>query len=196
MKIKGKINNVTSKVISNIWAKLEQISFDYTFKNGLTKRLTHEVYGRNNGVGVLLYNPKTKKVILSKQFRTPMYVAGVTNGLCIEVVGGAIDENETPEETAIRETKEEVGYLIKNLKKVAKVFLSPGLMWEQVHIYVAEYSDEDKVEKGEGLFEEGEEIEVLEVHFKDALKMIEKEEIVDARTIMLLQYVQLNKLIE
>lgn len=194
MEIKEKINNVTSKVISNIWAKLEQVSFDFTFKNGLTKSLTHEVYGRNNGVGVLLYNPKTKKVILSKQFRTPMYVAGVTNGFCIEVVGGAIDKNETPEETAIRETKEEVGYFIKNLKKVAKVFLSPGLMWEQVHIYVAEYSDKDKFEKGEGLIDEGEEIEVLEVPFKDALKMIENEEIVDARTIMLLQYVQLNKL--
>ena len=112
------------------------------------------------------------------------------------MVGGAIDKNETPEETAIRETKEEVGYYIKNLKKVAKVFLSPGLMWEQVHIYVAEYSDEDKVEKGEGLIEEGEEIEVLETSFEDALQMIKNEEIVDARTIMLLQYVQINKLME
>lgn len=192
----SKINNITSKVISNIWAKLEQISFDYTFKNGKTQRLTHEVYGRNNGVGVLLYNPKTKKVILSKQFRTPMYVAGVTNGFCIEVVGGAIDENETPEETAIRETKEEVGYLVKNPQRVAKVFLSPGLMWEQVYIFVAEYSDEDKVETGEGLMEEGEEIEILETHFEEALQMIENGEIVDARTIMLLQYIQIHKLMD
>ncbi len=195
MEIKNKINNVTSKVISNIWAKLEQVSFDFTFKNGKIERLTHEVFGKNDGVGVLLYNPSTKKVVLSKQFRIPMYVAGVADGFCVEVVGGAIDKNETPEETAIRETKEEVGYHIKNLKKVAKVFLSPGLMWEQVHIYAAEYSDDDKVEKGEGLIEEGEEIEVLETNFSDALKMIENEEIVDARTIMLLQYLQINKLI-
>ena len=196
MEIKEKVKNVSSKVISNIWAKLEQVSFDFTFKNGETERLTHEVYGRNDGVGVLLYNPATKKVILSKQFRTPMFVAGVTNGFCIEVVGGAIDKNETPEETAIRETKEEVGYHIKNLKKVAKVFLSPGLMWEQVYIYVAAYSDNDRVAQGEGLIEEGEEIEVLETSFNDALKMIENEEIVDARTIMLLQYIQINKLLE
>jgi len=148
MEIKEKIQNVSSKVISNIWAKLEQVSFDFTFKNGKTERLTHEVYGRNDGVAVLLYNPSTKKVILSKQFRIPMYVAGVKNGFCIEVMGGAIDKNESPETTVIRETKEEVGYVIHNPKKVAKVFLSPGLMKEQVYLYVAPYNEEDKVEKG------------------------------------------------
>ncbi|WP_397446075.1 NUDIX domain-containing protein [Polaribacter sp. R77954] len=196
MEIKEKINNVTSKVISNIWAKLEQISFDFTFKNGKTERLTHEVYGRNDGVAVLLYNPLTKKVILSKQFRIPMYVANVKNGFSIEVVGGAIDANESPETTVIRETKEEVGYSIDNPQKVTTVFLSPGLMWEQVHLYVSEYSNEDKIEKGEGLIEEGEEIEVLETSFEDALQMIENEEIVDARTILLLQYLRINELID
>tara|TARA_R110002126_G_scaffold274775_1_gene419985 strand:+ start:7994 stop:8584 length:591 start_codon:yes stop_codon:yes gene_type:complete len=196
MEIKEKINNVTSKVISNIWAKLEQVSFDFTFKNGKTERLTHEVYGRNDGVAVLLYNPSTKKVILSKQFRIPMYVAGVKNGFCIEVVGGAIDANESPENTVIRETKEEVGYVIHNPKKVAKVFLSPGLMKEQVYLYVAEYNDDDKLEKGGGLATESEEIETLETDFSEALKMIENEEIIDARTILLLQYIQINKLLE
>jgi len=195
MEIKEKIQNVSSKVISNIWAKLEQVSFDFTFKNGKTERLTHEVYGRNDGVAVLLYNPSTKKVILSKQFRIPMYVAGVKNGFCVEVVGGAIDKNESPETTVIRETKEEVGYVIHNPKKVAKVFLSPGLMKEQVYLYVAEYNDDDKLEKGGGLATESEEIETLETDFSDALKMIENEEIIDARTILLLQYIQINKLI-
>lgn len=191
----NRIKNVTSKVISNFWAKLEQVSFDFIFKDGRVEHLTHEVYGKNDGVAVLLYNPSTKKVILSKQFRIPMYVAGVKNGFSIEVVGGAIDENESPETTVIRETKEEVGYHCSKLEKVATVFLSPGLMKEQVHLYVAEYNDEDKIDTGGGLASESEEIEVLESLFTDALQMIENEEIIDARTMMLLQYLQIHKLI-
>ncbi|PWG06313.1 NUDIX domain-containing protein [Polaribacter aquimarinus] len=191
----NRIKNVSSKVISNFWAKLEQVSFDFVFKNGKTERLTHEVYGKNDGVAVLLYNPSTKNVILSKQFRIPMYVAGVKNGFSIEVVGGAIDPSESPETSVIRETKEEVGYNINQLQKVATIFLSPGLMKEQVHLYVAAYKDEDKIEKGGGLASESEEIEVLETNFLDALQMIENEEIIDARTIMLLQYLQIHKLI-
>lgn len=195
MKIKNQIQNVTTKVISNFWGKLEQVSFDFTFQNGKTERLKHEVYGKNDGVAVLLYNPSSNKVILSKQFRIPVYVAGVKNGFLIEVVGGAIDENESPEATVIRETKEEVGYRIVNPKRVAKVFLSPGLMKEQVHLYVAEYSEKDKIALGGGLASESEEIEVLETDFLDALQLIKSEEIIDARTIMLLQYVQINKLL-
>ncbi|MCL7753020.1 NUDIX domain-containing protein [Polaribacter sp. Z022] len=192
----NRIKNVTSKVISNIWAKLEQVSFDFTFKNGKTERLTHEVYGRNDGVAILLYNPSTKKVILSKQFRIPMYVAGVKEGFSIEVCGGAIDKNESPETTVIRETKEEVGYNVNELQKVTTLFLSPGLMKEQVHLFVAKYNDDDKVEKGGGLEAESEEITVLETDFNDALHMVKTEEIIDARTILLLQYAQINQLLD
>ena len=190
-----RVHNVVSKVISNIWAKLEQVSFDFTFKNGKTERLTHEVYGKGDGVAVLLYNPLTKKVVLSKQFRIPMYVAGVKNGFSIEVVGGAIDKTELPETSAIRETKEEIGYIISEIDKVSTVFLSPGLVREQVHMYVAKYKDEDKVDGGGGLASESEEITVLEMSFKEALKMIETQEIIDARTIMLLYHLKVNKLI-
>jgi GDP-mannose pyrophosphatase NudK len=194
MKIKEKVKNITSKVISNIWGTLEQVSFDFTFKNGRTARLTHEVYGKGDGVAVLLYNIATKKVMLSKQFRIPMYVAGVKNGFSIEVCGGTIDENESPEKSVIRETKEEIGYAISQLQKVSTVFLSPGLMREQVHLYVAAYKNEDKIGRGGGLAIENEELIVLETSFEDALNMIENQEIIDARTIILLYYLKIHKL--
>jgi GDP-mannose pyrophosphatase NudK len=194
--IKEKIRNVTSKVISNFWGKLEQINFDFTFKNGNTKNLTHEVFGKSDGVAIMLYNPKTKKVILAKQFRMPVHLAGVSNGFSIEVVGGAMDENESAETCVIRETEEEVGYKISEVKKVCTVFLSPGIVKERTHLFIGEYKDEDKAENGGGLEDENEEIEVLETPFLAALKMIETEEIIDARTIMLLQYLQINKLLE
>jgi len=194
MKIKEKVKNITSKVISNIWGTLEQVSFDFTFKNGRTARLTHEVYGKGDGVAVLLYNIATKKVMLSKQFRIPMYVADVKNGFSIEVCGGTIDENESPEKSVIRETKEEIGYAISQLQKVSTVFLSPGLMREQVHLYVAAYKNEDKIGRGGGLAIENEELIVLETSFEDALNMIENQEIIDARTIILLYYLKIHKL--
>jgi nudix-type nucleoside diphosphatase (YffH/AdpP family) len=194
MKIKEKVKNITSKVISNIWGTLEQVSFDFTFKNGRTARLTHEVYGKGDGVAVLLYNIATKKVMLSKQFRIPMYVAGVKNGFSIEVCGGTIDENESPEKSVIRETKEEIGYAISQLQKVSTVFLSPGLMREQVHLYVAAYKNEDKIGRGGGLAIENEELIVLETSFEDALNMIKNQEIIDARTIILLYYLKIHEL--
>ena len=196
MEIKEKISNITSKVISNFWGKLEHVNFDFTFKNGKSVNLTHEVYGKSDGVAILLYNTLTKKVILSKQFRMPVLVAGINKGFSIEVVGGAMDNNETAETCVIRETEEEVGYRISKVKRVATTFLSPGIVKERVHLFVGEYKDDDKTENGGGVEEENEEIEVLETNFSDALKMIETEEIIDARTIMLLQYLEINKLIK
>lgn len=194
MDISKKIANVTSKIISNFWGTLEQINFDFTFKNGKSVNLTHEVYGKSDGIAVLLYNPTTQKVLLTKQFRMPVYVAGINHGFSVEVVGGAMDANETPEITAIRETEEEIGYKIKEVKKVTTSFLSPGILKEKVHLFIAEYSDEQNTKNGGGVAEENEEIEVLEIPFSEALQMIDNQGIIDARTIILLQYLRINLL--
>ena len=196
MEIKKKISNLSSTIKSNGWGKLEDINFDYTFESGKSKKLTFEIYGKSDGIAILLYNRTTNKVILSKQIRIPVYVHGISNGLSIEVVGGAIDKNESPESAAIRETEEEVGYRVDSVKRISTVFLSPGIVNEKVHLFIAEYSDENKTENGGGVTAEDEEIEVLETEFSEALKMIENEEIIDARTIMLLQYLQINKLLK
>lgn len=195
MEIKDRINNVSRKAVSNFWATLEQVNFDFTFKNGKTKNLTHEVFGKSDGIAVLLYNTYTKKVLLTKQLRMPIYIADASLGASIEVVGGAIDTNETPEETVFRETKEEVGYEFNDIQKVSTVFLTPGLVKEQVHLYVANYTDDNKVDNGGGVFNEDEEIEIFEIPFSKALEMISTNEIRDARTILLLQYLKLNNLL-
>lgn len=194
MQFKNKISNVSSKVISSFWGTLSHLNFDYSFKNGQTKNVTHEVYGKSDGVAVLLYNTEKQTVILSKQFRSPIYVAGVSNGISIELVGGAIDENENPVATAIRETEEEVGYKVERLQRVSTIFLSPGIVKEKVHLFIGAYKDDDKTENGGGVFNEDEEIEVLEVSYSDALTMIEKEEIIDARTILLLHYLKIHSI--
>lgn len=192
----NRVKNLKRTIVSNFWGSLERIDFDFKFKNGNWKHLTHEAYGKSDGVAVLLYNPESKNVLLSKQFRIPVYISDDSDGISIEVCGGAIDADELPEVTALREVQEEMGYHISSLKAISTVYLSPGIVKERVHLFVGIYNENDKInDAGGGLEVEGEEIEVIEVSLKEALQMIESKDIIDARTIMLLQYVVINKLI-
>ena len=98
-----------------------------------------------------------------------------------------------PPKNRIRlEAEEETGYRLHDVHKVFEAFTSPGLVTEKLHFFVAEYEPEMKVGAGGGLAEEGEEIEVLELSIDEALAMIADGRIVDAKTIMLLQYAALN----
>lgn len=189
-----RIKNIKSTILSQFWGKLERIDFDFNFKKGGWKRLSHEAYGKSDGVAILLFNPETKNVVLSKQFRIPVYVAGVSEGYSIEVCGGSVDEGESPETCVVREAEEELGYRVSNLKFISTIFLSPGIVRECVHLFIAEYKATDKIDNGGGIEVEGEEIEVLELPFDKAFKMINTHAIIDARTIMLLQYIKIHKL--
>jgi hypothetical protein len=75
---------------------------------------------------------------------------------------------------------------------VFEAFMSPGAVTEKLHFFVAEYEPEMRVSAGGGLAHEGEEIEVLELGIDEALAMIAQGRIVDAKTIMLLQYAALH----
>lgn len=192
--MKDKLRNITHHTLSNDWARLTRVDYDYKFENGW-KRLSRESYDRGNGTGLLLYNEEKGTVILTKQFRMPAYVNTPSDGMSIEVCAGAIDKNEAPEVCIIREAEEEVGYKLDNVKKVMECYMSPGAVTEKMYLFVAPYTDDMKITDGGGLDDEDEEIEVLEIPFSKALKMIENFEIIDAKTILLLQYAQVNKLL-
>ncbi|WP_142786444.1 NUDIX domain-containing protein [Changchengzhania lutea] len=193
--MKTKLRNIEHHVLSNAWATLTKIDYDYQFKNGCWKRLSRESYNRGNGTAILLYNTVKHTVILTKQFRMPAYVNDARDGMSIEVCAGAIDKNEDPETCIIREVEEEVGYKITSATQVLEAYTSPGAVTEKMYLFVAEYKDEMKVNEGGGLEVENEEIEVMELYFKDAINMISSGEIIDAKTIMLLQYAQINHLL-
>jgi nudix-type nucleoside diphosphatase (YffH/AdpP family) len=189
------LKNIKKTTLSKEWAKLDRIDYDYQFKNGEWKSVSRECYNRGNGAAILLYNSKKGSVILTKQFRMPIYEQNPLEGMSIEVCAGAIDNNDGALETILRETEEEVGYKINNAQKVLSAYTSPGALTEKMYLFVAEYEDEMQVNDGGGLESENEEIEVLELPFSKAIEMIKTEEIIDAKTIMLLQYAQINKLI-
>lgn len=190
----SKLKNITYNTLSNAWATLNRIDYDYQFNDGTWKRLSRESYDRGNGTSILLYNKQKGTIILTKQFRMPAYANDKNDGMSIEVCAGAIDKNEPPEICIIREVEEEVGYKIESATKVLESYMSPGAVTEKMYSFIAEYSDTMKVNDGGGVASENEEIEVLEIPFIKAIKMIKRGEIKDAKTIMLLQYAQINNL--
>ncbi len=185
------VNILKNEILSDNWYLLRKITFEHQAKDGTWETLSREAYDRGNGATILLYNKTAQTVILTRQFRLPTYLNGNESGYLVECCAGLLDED-NPEECIKRETQEETGYKVSEVKKVFEAYMSPGSVTELLYFFVAEYSGAMKVGDGGGLKEETENIQVLELPFIEALAMIEKGEIKDAKTIMLLQYAQIN----
>ncbi len=186
-----KITIQKTELLSNNWYVLNKVTFDYKMGDQDSETQVREVYDRGNGAVILLYNLTKKTVVLTRQFRLPTYLNGNTSGMVIEACAGLLDA-ENPEECIIRETEEETGYRLSSVKKVFQSYMSPGSVTEILHFFIGEYQPNMKVSDGGGLAEEHENIEVLEYSFDQAYQMIATGEIVDAKTIMLLQYAKIN----
>ncbi len=188
------IHILDTKVLSDNWYVLKKITYEYTKKDGTKLTQSREAYDRGNGATILLYNIHQKTVILTRQFRLPTFLNGNETGMLIEACAGLLDK-ENAEECIKRETEEETGYKISDVKKVFEAYMSPGSVTEILHFFIAEYSKEMKVNDGGGAENEEENIEVLEFSIADAMKMVGSGEIKDAKTIMLLQYIKLNNIL-
>ncbi|SDR83767.1 nudix-type nucleoside diphosphatase, YffH/AdpP family [Pseudomonas chlororaphis] len=174
--------------------RVAQDHYDFQGRDGVWRTLDRETYDRGNGATILLYSRAKQTVVLTRQFRFPAFV-NEHDGMLIETCAGLLDKDDA--RTCIhKETEEETGYRIREVRKVFEAFMSPGSVTERLHFFVGEYFDEDKQGEGGGLEHEGEEIEVLELPIDRALAMIDSGEICDGKTIMLLQYAKLHRLLE
>ena len=182
------------EILSDNWFVLRKIIFDYQKKNGTWQTQSREAYDRGNGATILLYNKDYGTVILTRQFRLPSFINGNDSGMLIEACAGLLDKDNA-EECIKRETEEETGYKISHVRKIFEAYMSPGSVTEMLYFFVAEYSKNMKVHEGGGLEDDEEDIEVLEIPFKQALSMIDTNEIRDGKTIILLQYAQLHGLL-
>ena len=194
MKIASRVENIKTELLSKYVYTLSKLTFDYLMTEGAWVTQVRECYDRGDGAGILLYNKKKNTVILIKQFRMPTYLNGNSDGFLVEICAGLLDKD-NPEDCIIREAEEEVGYRIKEVKKVYEAYSSPGVMTEKMHFFIGEYADDMKVNTGGGLESEHEDIQVLEIPFDEAIRMLNHGEIQDTRTIVLLQYVQIYGLV-
>lgn len=185
---------IRTEVLSDNWYVLRKVTFDYQKHDGSWETQSREAYDRGNGATILLYNREKGTVILTRQFRMPTYVNGNPDGMLIEACAGLLDKD-NPEDCIRRETEEETGYKVTDVRKVFEAYMSPGSVTEILYFFVAEYSRDMKVSDGGGLEHDQENIEVLELPFAEALQMVAEGQIRDAKTIMLLQYAQIHGLV-
>jgi nudix-type nucleoside diphosphatase (YffH/AdpP family) len=190
MTISDRVRVKNVHVLSDRHYRLNEVEFDYRRGNGEWQTQKREVFDRGHAATLLPYNLASRTVVLTRQFRLPAYLAG-HDDLLIEAAAGMLDD-ETPEKRIRAEAEEEIGYRLHDVRKVFEAFMSPGAVTEKLHFFVAEYEAAMRVSSGGGLAEEGEDIEVLELPIDAALAMIPDGRIVDAKTIMLLQYAALH----
>ncbi|MCU0345384.1 MAG: GDP-mannose pyrophosphatase NudK [Saprospiraceae bacterium] len=180
-----------TEVLSDNWYTLRKITFDFKKHNGTWETISREAYDRGNGATILLYNRKLRTVILTRQFRMPTYLNGNESGMLIEACAGLLDRDNA-EDCIRRETEEETGYKIHDVRKVFEAYMSPGSVTEILYFFTAEYEANMKVSDGGGHHDEHEDIQVLELDFDEALGMVKSGEIKDGKTIMLLQQLRLE----
>jgi nudix-type nucleoside diphosphatase (YffH/AdpP family) len=189
-----KIEITKTELLSDNWYLLNKVTYNFTPENGEPEVQRREVYDRGNGAAILLYNKEKQTVILTRQFRLPTFLNGNESGMMIEVCAGLLDEK-NPQDCIKRETEEETGYRIHEVKKVFEAYMSPGAVTEILYFFTAEYQPEMKVSDGGGLATEHEYIEVMELPFDHAMKMVYNGEIKDAKTIMLLLHAKNHQLV-
>ncbi len=173
------------------------------FDGEMSEEITRIAFQRGDSVAVLLYDPIEDVVVLTRQFRYPLYAGiepqilkeeGARVAWSLEIVAGTIEPDHSAHEIASREVLEEVGYAIQgSLRPVAAIFTSPGWTSERMFLFLGLVDYKDRLHAGGGLPSEGEDIQVEILPFEEAMARIEHAGISDAKTIIALQHLALLK---
>ena len=183
----------TIELLSDGWYVLKRCTFDYHRQDGTWQEMQREVCERGDSSVVLVYSRMRGSVVLTRQFRLPVFLNGQDGGMVIEAPGGLLG-TQTAKEAALSEVHEETGFLLLRLKEVFSAYMSPAVLTERLHFFLGELDSDHHRSLSGGIASEGEDIEIVEIKFDEALEMIEKGEIQDAKTILLLYYAKLKGL--
>lgn len=178
------------ELLANDWYVLRATTFDLRTSDGSWRTERRETYDRGDGATILLHDVDRRTVLLTRQFRFPVYVNAHPDGMLLETAAGLLDED-SPEDAIRREAVEETGVEVGEVQHVFDVYMSPGSVTEKLHFYAAPYRRDDLDGTSHGVLDEGEDIEVVELD-ADAARAAIGTDIVDAKTIMLLQWAFLD----
>src|SRR6478609_2956622 len=134
----SKVKILKTEVLSNNWYTLKKLTYEFLRRDGTWSTQSRGSYDRGNGAVILLYDRDLKAVILTRQFRLPSFINGNDTGMLIEACAGLLDK-ENPEDAIKRETEEETGFKISEVKKVMEAYMSPGSVTEMLYFFIAEY---------------------------------------------------------
>lgn len=190
MSIAHRVRVKRTEVRADHFNRVVNTTLDWQRADGRWQELQRETADHGDGAAILLYDPRRRTVVLLRQFRYACFVNG-HDDLLVEVPAGLLDDA-SPEDCIRAEAEQEVGFRVRQPRKVFDAFMSPGSLTERLHGFVAEYDADDRIADGGGLEHEGEDIEVLELPLDEALAMVADGRIRDAKTIMLLQHAALH----
>lgn len=183
------VRSVTELV--RAWGTLSQAQIDYRRADGTVQQLTREVYDHGDAAAILLEDPRRDTVLLVRQFRYPVHASG-DDPFVLEVCAGLLDGDD-PLTCAAREALEETGHAPRDIRPAGHLYASPGSVRERTSLFIGRYDAGTRRTAGGGLEAEGEEIELVELAFPDALAMLADGRIFDAKTVVLLQRLALER---
>lgn len=183
----------SKKILARAWGSLTEYVFSLPHRDGSENRHTREVYDHGNAAAILLIDPDRRCLTLVRQFRLPPHLLG-DDGYLLEVCAGLLD-GDTPEACAKKEAMEETGIAPQTLAHVFDLYASPGSLSEKTHCFLGFYTQTDRTGAGGGLGHEGEDIEIVEIGFDEALGLIEQGAIVDSKTVALIQHAALKRIL-
>ena len=178
------------KVLADNHYTLRKASFDFQRRDGQWQHQERESYDIGDAAAVLPFDAVRNRVILIAQFRWPVFEWGYKQ-LLVEVIAGKLD-GDSALDCIAREAMEEAGVALSNPRLVTHCFVSPGAVKERTSLFLADYDSAAARAAGGGHEAEGEDIAVLEMPLDDAMTMVERGEIVDMKTILLLQAAKLK----
>jgi nudix-type nucleoside diphosphatase (YffH/AdpP family) len=187
---KSQFRITKTEIMAKGWSSLSLLTVDATMSDGRKVELKREVADHGPGAAILAVDPQRGTCLLVRQWRAGAAFNG-EDGFLIEACAGLLDADH-PVECVRREALEELGTHVHQIRHVCDCYSSPGAVSEKLSLFVGSYSANDRVNAGGGLLEEGEDIEVLEMPINEAYGLIASGGIVDAKTIILLQYVKLQ----
>jgi GDP-mannose pyrophosphatase NudK len=187
MKMDGETVSVYDvETIAHNKGKLISVSYEQRRRDGEPQRRQREIYDNGNSAAILPYDASRNTVLLTRQLRMPIFLQdGIERS--VEACAGKLD-GEKAERRIVKEMEEELGYRITKVQRLFELYVSPAAIMEKIVFFTCAYSPADKVSDGGGLKEEGEDIEVVETTLQQAAAMIAAGEIVDAKTVVLVQY--------
>ena len=185
MKLKYKIFN--KKDLYSGFFKLKKLEFVHQKHDGSwTNIVDREIFSGAHVSTLLPYDPIRKEIVLIQQFRAGV-ISRYDDDYLYEIVAGIIDENELPEETAIRECVEETGCKVNKIKPIQSYFPAPGSSESYYHLFLGEVNsfDGDRIM---GLESENENILVKSYKVEQVRNMLRHKEIKNGLTLIALQW--------
>lgn len=161
------------------------------YEGGWTAKFTREIFERGSAVAVVPYDPVNDTVVLIEQFRAGCLGTQERPWLK-EIVAGIIEEGESQQEVAERETMEEAGCRIEALEKITQYYVSPGGTTEQCALYCAKINSTG-VGGVFGLEHEQEDILVEVVSLDQAAQWVQRGIINSAASIIAIQWLVMNR---